>query len=171
MTKQVFGKITNLILGAVFLICGGEHALALNITNEVWLWTSSSSANLGTLAEPYNASGTNFDYRMSVIPSNTVIHLLPGTYWTKGTDGSTFGWFFKLGQRILGSGMDRTTVLLTNKSTNANMNVAVLAGAAKEISDLTVDCNYPSTAGNGNFTYHGVNLSGMPSCQSQECSW
>src|ERR1041385_8235592 len=83
------------------------------------------------------------------------MHLLGGTYQTRGANN---GWHILTGQKILGSGMDVTTI----KRIGTDDNTAVLgmqgglAVTNVEIADLTCDANYT----NGTFTQHGIDLDG-----------
>lgn len=81
----------------------------------------------GTEEDPYNggkplptldadkpavvlANATTFDTVMNALPAGVNIHLGPGIFCTRGYPAST-GWKPKSGQRIVGSGLDATTLL------------------------------------------------------------
>jgi hypothetical protein len=113
----------------------------------------------GTLASPYNGVGAGFDAKLSELQqsgvTNIAIHVQPGTYDTRGSLAyqPLSGW------RILGAGMDITTLKLVNVSNAAY--IAVIGNTAFErgidVADLTVDCNYSLT--NPSLS-SGISLSG-----------
>ena len=92
-----------------------------------------------------------FDELMSEFPSNVTIHLSPTPagkpFLTRGyADGVAGGWQPKPGCRILGSGVDVTTVQLAPFLAGTFFAVGHPLGASAnvdffEMSDLTVDCN------------------------------
>src|SRR5208282_5622298 len=89
---------------------------------------------------------------MDNLPANSTIHLLPGTYPTEGSSG----WYVKSGQKILGSGMDVTTVQLVHGAPSGNTVIFSHLGTNMTVSDLTVDGNYTS----GIYSYNGAELTG-----------
>lgn len=116
-------------------------------TDEVWLAPRTDGlSGEGTLTSPFNASGENFDARMrewsvSQRITNLTIHLLPGTYDTRGAAV----WYPLTAWRIRGAGMDATTLRLVNATGRefAVISSYHLADTHQvEVSDLTVDCNY-----------------------------
>jgi len=130
-----------------------ENSRAIQITNEYWISTNASTANLGTLAEPFDGSTQSlFDNRMNNLPPACTIHILAGVYSTAGTAA----WLVKSGQKLLGSGIDVTIVRLLTNSPDNTCVILSYYGTNNTVSDLTVDCNYSS----GNVTYSGVNLYG-----------
>ena len=66
----------------------------------------------GTLSDPLNANtSTIFDTLMSSFSENTRVHLGPGTFETKGYyDGLIGGFQAKKGMKIIGAGIDITTL-------------------------------------------------------------
>ena len=95
----------------------GVAGSAQNIPYEYWISTNSTGNYFtnathysgGTLDNPLDGSTQQtFDFNMSNMPPNSVIHLLPGTYQTLGN--SQAGWGVKDNQRILGSGMNITVL-------------------------------------------------------------
>jgi len=103
----------------------------------------------GTASDPYDGStAARFDARMSEIPSNTRVHLGPGTFLTQGyAFGVSGGWQVKAGMKIAGSGMEVTKLQLANHTGNASyfaIGHDISTGTKvdfAEVSDLTIDCN------------------------------
>ena len=94
------------------------------------------------------------------IPANCTVHLLGGTYMTKGSSG---GFQLKTGQKIRGSGIDITIVRLTNSSPSVVFNNTSSIGydanvSDIEISDLTCDANGQNLTVNN--TYGGIYIGG-----------
>src|SRR5437899_9111307 len=111
---------------------------------------------MGTIADPYEVSTqSKFDSVMSSMPANCTIHLLGGTYMTKG---SWNGFWIKTGQRILGSGIDITTIKLTNSSSCFVLGDHDDHAKGIEVSDLTLDANAQN---NGtSITFGGIAING-----------
>jgi len=135
---------------------------------EIWITPTGSGGGTGTATDPFSAPTADsffdliHDKRVVggstyVIPENSVIHLMPGTFLThEGTTASggfRFGLTAKNGWKVRGAGMDVTIVkLIDNHPANPNK-VQVIGGGGSgyhswetpgdgiEISDLTVDCN------------------------------
>ena len=122
--------------------------------NEFWISTSTKSANLGTMDNPFDGSTpAKFDSVMEALPPNSTIHILAGTYQTYGVSK----WQLKSGQKILGSGMDATVLQLVSGSPSEEMIGSVSGPCTNiEVADLTCDCNYTS----GSYTYSGVEIDG-----------
>jgi hypothetical protein len=163
--KTKLKSTSNIFVGVSILLFmlpafGALEIKAAEKGDTYWVSTNTDSADLGTLDNPYICNTqSNFDYRMNSLPANSTIHILAGTYQTKGL----FGWYVKTGQKIIGSGIDITIIQLI---TNAPSNDAVIAshfGTNMVVSDLTVDANYIS----GNYTYYGVVLNGTKSTISR----
>jgi hypothetical protein len=119
---------------------------------------TSTSFEYEMLAEPSSpqAPGTItcvrerelFDTVMRGMPANSLIHIGPGVFESKGTAiRGVLGWAPKSGQRVLGSGWGITTLKLVNASWRELE--YTLIGHSKyydfiedfEASDLTFDCN------------------------------
>src|SRR5690242_19950235 len=132
-----------LVLGvsAPLLIDLGRSAT--QIPNEFWVSTSTNTANLGTLSDPFDASTQPlFDQVMEKMLPNCTIHLLSGTYQTLGTwQARSGGWpQVKSGQRIVGSGIDHTTIHLCRPGTGSYwFGTPGVSCTNIEVSDLTVD--------------------------------
>jgi len=132
-------------------------ALLLESTRiNVWIaYRTDSIAGSGTIADPFDGSTfTKFDALMNdtaKVPANSRVHLGPGTFETKGyTDASpSSGWQARAGIKIVGSGIDVTTLKLVGCPTANEQYFAVghalgSSGSsvdAFEISELTIDCN------------------------------
>ncbi|MBI1842187.1 MAG: hypothetical protein HYR88_15225 [Verrucomicrobia bacterium] len=112
----------------------------------------------GIASDPYHGgldgSGVSqFDIVMNlpqVSQPNAVVHLGPGTFVTKGfADGVAGGWQIKMGMKLLGSGIDVTTLKVDNSNVTVGSHVFAIAHAlqsgttvdAAEVADLSVDCN------------------------------
>jgi hypothetical protein len=104
----------------------------------------------GTVDDPWDGStAAKFDDIMAnKVSGGMTIHLGPGTFETNGFNlGTGAGWKPKSGQRILGTGMNQTTLKLANNAANGAS--LVLVGNKNdtdylygfEVSDLTLDCN------------------------------
>jgi len=81
----------------------------------------------GTLADPYQVGDAlTFDTLMNELPTDTIVHLGPATtaspFKTNGSaDGVSGGWSPKKGMRIIGSGVDVTTLKLARMSPLAGL--------------------------------------------------
>src|SRR2546425_13147767 len=83
---------------------------------EVWLASrADGQSGSGTIGDPFDASSASkLDGLMSSFAPYTTIHLSAGIYQTNGyAAGVTGGWQPKRGQRIVGAGIDVTTLKLT----------------------------------------------------------
>jgi hypothetical protein len=116
----------------------------------VWIaYRTDGIKGSGTSGDPYDGSTrAKFDARMSELQPNTRVHLGPGTFQTQGyTYGASGGWQIKPGMKIIGSGMEVTTLQLANHTDNATYFVIghdISAGAKvdfAEVSDLTINCD------------------------------
>src|SRR5882672_5272931 len=125
------------ILSATFLTLSTATA-ATQFTNEFWISTSTNTANLGTLSDPYDGSTqAKFDAHMSTNPPYSTIHILAGNYQTLGSSG---GFVLKAGQKVLGSGSGVTTLQLSSSATNGSYIFG--SGSSQtniEVSDLTLN--------------------------------
>jgi hypothetical protein len=140
-TKQA---LAILIAAAITtMLLANSSQAATEIPNELWVSTSTNTTNLGTLSEPYDASTQPlFDQLMAKLPPNCTIHLLSGTYQTRGTwQARSGGWAqVKSGQKIVGSGIDHTTIHLRPPVTGAYwFGTPGVASTNIEVSDLTID--------------------------------
>ncbi len=80
---------------------------------EVWIAICSDGGGSGTLNDPYDGStAAKFDAIMNSLPEGTQVHLGPGEFQTAGySDDATGGWQIRAGMRIVGSGIDITTLI------------------------------------------------------------
>src|SRR5438552_11802764 len=80
----------------------------------VWLAVRSDGRKgSGTISDPYDGSPGKFDGIMNLLPtsSKVILHLGPGEFQTNGyADGVSGGWQARLGMKVIGSGMDVTTL-------------------------------------------------------------
>ncbi len=110
-------------------------------------------------------TGTKLDAVMTTIPANTHIHLGVGFFFTLGyAIGLSGTWQAKQGMKIVGSGMDVTTLKLINVAPGSAAHYFAIGHSlaskvdAFEVSDLTIDCNLASA--NSNAACGGVRVLG-----------
>ena len=141
---------------------------------EVWLTPERGRAEAtGTRQNPYPVpTAEAFDQRLRELPAGTVIHLLPGTYETKGGTTDAGGFQVRSGWQIRGAGMDRTTVRLTgfvrDQGGATGVGRVFFNGWGPGVSnvviaDLTVDANGEGivrAAGTPRMTTEAVRLQG-----------
>ena len=156
-----------------------DSALVVN-QNEYWISPISGKANAtGSINDPFDGStSTKFDIILQgwydAVDTNLVIHLLPGTFHTKGT----YSYGLRTGWQIIGSGIDITRIELDNGSRAAgNTILSTLSGSANcsvfwggnfgdpllyysKVSDMTIDVNYDGQNTGGNFTAGAIYLGG-----------
>jgi hypothetical protein len=123
----------------------------------IWIaYRSDSVKGSGSQNDPYDGStAAKLDALLSGLDENTCVHLGPGTFETAGYyDGlSGLGWQPKSGLRIVGSGIDVTTLKLVNSGATTQRVYAIAHALSSatvdffEASDMTIDCNYVPTQG------------------------
>lgn len=123
----------------------------------VWIaYRNDGVKGSGTQNDPYDGStAARFDQIMRDYgAANTTVHVGPGTFQTEGFYegiGSSNGWQAKTGMKVIGSGVDVTTLKRANSSL-ANKHLFAIGHELSsggqpnladyfEVSDLTVDCN------------------------------
>lgn len=117
-----------------------------------WLKSGRSSGGAGSQSDPWIVSQPEeFDARLRAIPTNAVIHLLPGTFETYGGGApGQPGFFVKSGWTLQGAGIDRTTVRLVgcilDQHPGSGVGRVFFSGWGPGVErvvirDLTVDCN------------------------------
>ena len=132
---------------------------------EVWIaYRTDGVKGSGTLNDPFDGStDTKFDSIMSNLLANTPlrVHLGPATaanpfktrgFWlqSNGTPTSTPAWQPKANMAIVGAGVGVTNLQL-QPGTDANSHYFAIGGSTTtpvdffELSDVTIDCNLPST--------------------------
>src|SRR5437870_9274218 len=122
---------------------------------EIWIaLRTDGQKGTGTLNDPYDGSPGKFDGIMNALSGSTLVHLGPGTFETNGySDDVSGGWQMRPGMRIVGSGIQATTLKLVN-ATTANVQYFAVGHKltigtpavpnpmdSSEVSDLTIDCN------------------------------
>ncbi|HEY9172182.1 MAG TPA: hypothetical protein VI136_07860 [Verrucomicrobiae bacterium] len=121
----------------------------------VWIaYRTDGVKGSGTQSDPYDGhTAALFDARMSELATNTCVHLGPGTFQTAGYADGLAAWQAKSGLKLVGSGIDVTTLQLAN-GTGSSYRFYVVGHALTstpvdfvEVSDLTVDCNLGSLNG------------------------
>jgi len=158
MTVKLFSgsRAVGTVLSFLLIAIGTVRAEAG--AREYWISTNRMTFNLGTSNNPFNGSTQyKFDTAMNWIPAHSIIHIMPGTYQTKGLYG---GYSIKTGQKLAGSGMD-VTILKFPLGLRVGGSGAVMIGCNQpvtdsEVCDLTCDCN----RSNRFDTYSGVELAG-----------
>jgi hypothetical protein len=176
-------SIVNIALGIMNATAPQElegiAGSAQNIPREYWIstnatgnyFTNATHYSGGTLDNPLDGSTQQtFDFNMSNMPPNSVVHLLPGTYQTLGNIPG--GWGVKDNQRILGSGMNITVLQhpaweVTNHSLIDRCSVVGCGANAGpptnvDLEDFTVDGNYyRSNYSAGDYaSFEGITLFG-----------
>ncbi|MBL9169700.1 MAG: hypothetical protein JNN07_18310 [Verrucomicrobiales bacterium] len=135
---------------------------------DVWVTVrSGGSAGIlgtGTQNDPFTVlanTPADFDALWATSPTtrisnNSCVHLGPGVFQTTGYyDGISGGWQLRPGIRIVGSGIDVTTIQLVN--TTASKNIYAVGHALTtsadycEVSSLTIDCNFSANSGASSF--------------------
>jgi hypothetical protein len=110
------------------------------------LWEPTSTSAPGTSISCFRER-EQFDAVLRALPANSVIHVGPGVFESKGTASGIQSWAPKSGQRILGSGRGVTILKLVNASWPELHYVLIgdvdYASFIEdfELSDLTFDCN------------------------------
>jgi len=135
------------------------------VTNEVWISaTTTNSVGTGTLVDPYNGSGGNFDSWMrkwtwnQIGPdniqgparSNITIRLLPGTFLTGSFDGTNYhSTPLPFGAKLKGAGVGNTTLRLAAFSVPTFLAACLVGGSDTGlgigdvyVADMTLDCNW-----------------------------
>ncbi|MGH7968755.1 MAG: hypothetical protein ACREIC_08520, partial [Limisphaerales bacterium] len=146
------------ITGTSASLFNGSFSIS-NVTSNTFQYTMTStpgSSPAGTITcRLSTASGPKVG--LGVNPP-LAIRLGPGTFQTKGyADAvSTGGWQPRAGMKIVGSGVDVTTLQLAGSSSNAHLYAighAVSPGGLPnlldyfEVCDLTIDCNLGASTG------------------------
>jgi hypothetical protein len=137
------------------------HSLLLDpYPFEIWIAQRTDGLKgSGTLNDPYDGTtATRFDAVMNGLAGPTLVHLGPGTFQTKGySDDVSGGWQMRPGMRIVGSGMQATTLKIVNATTTNALYFAIghklTTGTPaipnpmdfSEVADLTIDCNLPAS--------------------------
>ena len=151
------------------------------VQQDVWLANRTDSATgAGTELDPFSVPATlpenipsdwdpSFDQILRALPSHTAIRLMPGLYWTRGFNPSysNRGWRPASGMRIVGAGVENTTLKLTTSPALPMANLTAVVGNKHtdtshfldgfELSDLTVDGSIDTA---DNAAVGGVALSG-----------
>ena len=161
MFKSNIPRIASFIVICGFycqaVLCNTARAAA-PVRTEYWISpTYNPSGGDGSFANPYDGSiqGGKFDFYMSNLPPDVIVHVLPGTYQTSGSRG----FLLKTGQRVLGSGMDLTVLKLAEGTPSNTGVIGNFWGSNIEVADLTCDANYTSPKA-PTVIYHGIGLAG-----------
>ncbi|HZL43325.1 MAG TPA: hypothetical protein VFD66_08590 [Verrucomicrobiae bacterium] len=116
-------------------------------TREVWISARTNAlgsgfiAGSGDIIRPYYG---DFDAILNSLPSHTTIHLLPGIHFTKGYEFTRGDAALKAYQKVIGAGIDVTTVRRDRRfhpDTADNEGELWSAADGVEVSDLTIDAN------------------------------
>jgi len=179
-------KKTSLLL-LVTVTSGFGQIAGINIraqrgkANEVFIAVrTDGKPGTGTEEDPYDGSTqVRFDALMARFKPNTTIHLGLGTFLTnvipKTGPAAGYGtaFFVQSGWRIIGAGIDRTTVKMTGNlrtfttDCEAFKSNSAVATNNVRIENLTIDCNYAVLSANAvtangqkNFRSGGIQLWG-----------
>jgi hypothetical protein len=135
---------------------------------ETWIAVRPEKGS-GTLNDPFGATTQAvFDGIMSTVMAGLtgpmLIHIGPGTFLTAGySDEAGAAWQMKTAVKIVGAGMNATTLQLVNANANSPnysqyfaIGHALTTGSPAapnpldfcEVSDLTIDCNLTAQSGN-----------------------
>ncbi len=116
--------------------------------NGIWLSSTNSLTYLGQQTNFGNGTITNpyygdFDYILGhLVPTNTIVHLGAGTFWTKGYCPAGDSLIvIPSGVTIQGDGQAVTTIKRSSIFTNVNLTVLHSPSSNVSVHDLTVDCN------------------------------
>jgi hypothetical protein len=146
--KKIKTKIIlTLLLVAALMFADGFVDPAKG--NEIWLSSANSLTYLGqqtnfgsgTMQNPYYG---DFDYIFRhLVPSNTIVHLGNGTFWTKSflPSGNNTIIMIPSGVTIQGEGQAETTVKRSSSYTNLDLAVLGSTNSGITVRNLTVDCN------------------------------
>ncbi len=136
--------------------------------NEIWLSSTNSLTYLGqqtnfgsgSMQDPYYG---DFDYIFRhLVPSNTIVNLGDGTFWTKSflPSGDNII-MIPSGVTIQGEGQAETTVIRSLTYTNLGLAVLGSTNSGITVRNLTVDCNASTYALNSwSNAVMGIILSG-----------
>jgi hypothetical protein len=181
--RRPFPRLQHLVAGLLLILPPLRGSAQYATDRTIYLSAAYSEGQVGTGPRGTQGSGTlakpyygDFDHILgTLVPAvtndagGTTVVLLPGTYWTRGYNISrTEGTALPRGTRLVGSGMEATTIRLTLPPGVQSGSWAVVHGARSrtgaadgdgiEVTDLTVDGASPGASFNGKI--NGVNLSG-----------
>jgi hypothetical protein len=159
-----------------------------DVGTEYWISTNATGNVLGfstnnTLDKTLDGSNeTNFDRNMDELPANFTIHLMAGTFHTRGN----IAWNANPGIKILGSGLDSTIIQFSSNTVASFSGVtwhnfitekSQFGDSNTVVRDLTLDCNYQpgilttlnglELFGSGNLVSHVKFLNGASFSTSQ----
>jgi hypothetical protein len=159
-----------LILGQFVLLTLGSASTPLWAAavsqNEFWvsaLPNPNPTPHAGTIDDPFDGStrvlfdALFYPPSQAQLPANCTVHLLGGTFLTAGSAG----FVLQTGQKIVGSGIDITTVKRDYASPGYVFASVNPANTGIEISDLTIDANAQNLT--PNTTYGGIIFNGTGS--------
>jgi len=135
----------------------------LSPTNSLTYLGQQTDFGSGTIDNPYYG---DFDYIFShLVPTNIIVHLGPGTFWTKGVNGINANEFeIPAGVTVEGDGEAFTTI---RRATNfagyvqKNVDVLISGGSNVTVRDLTIDCNaFDFYSRNWSNSIGGIDLTG-----------
>lgn len=162
------------LLATCLLFTGGLVAKAqTGVQDEVWFSIRTDGVTgTGTLADPYDGSGSKFSdwlnwWVFGTTRSNLTIRLLPGTYQSKSS-GTSAGIVIPLNSKIVGAGLRNTTIRMqgwTNPGPNTEYSVMRTHPSSDygAVSDVTIDANWGGTGvgavgKGGNLRFQGVQI-------------
>jgi hypothetical protein len=150
------------------ILCGVQNASESARPTEKHVWIAARTdgkAGMGTTEDPYDGSTqAKFDTIMMGASCGSIIHLGPGTFLTKGgTIGTSHGyeWVLPSVIKVVGSGINQTTIRLADKSVSAggvaHMFRHASVGTRAEFSDFTIDCNIANQLAGTGVLVNGIN--------------
>lgn len=161
------------LLATCLLFTGLVAKAQTGVQDEVWFSVRTDGlAGAGTLADPFDGSGTNFSHKLNswtydTTRSNLTIHLLPGIYQSKNR-GTSAGIVIPMNSRIVGASMNNTIIRMQGwtNATEYNEYQTLRTHQYSEyaaVSDVTIDANWGGSGvgakGKGhNLWFQGVRI-------------
>ncbi len=137
---------------------------------KIWIAARTDGvAGTGTSNNPYDGhTAVLFDRIMQGLTPYMVVHLGPGLFKTTGSAGyNPDGFYLPVGCKIIGAGMDLTTLRCVYYPAAAGVNGHPVLqnrmdvdGDGVEVTDLTVDCNWQNLGAAAATKMGAVSLSG-----------
>jgi hypothetical protein len=132
---------TGIVLASLWVAASVfADGIWLSSTNSLSYLGQQTSFGSGSITNPYYG---DFDYILGhLVPSNTIVHLGEGTFWTKGNRPAAKSVItIPSGVTIQGDGQGVTTIKRSSTFTNVSLTVLGSTNSGISVHDLTVDCN------------------------------
>lgn len=137
--------LTRLVIFLIFLVvlpawAGSKREHEIWISPQINGLGTHEKKGRGTLEKPYYG---DFDYILNQQPPDTVVHLLPGVFFTAGCQGAPEDLRLKRNMKLIGAGID-VTIIRRDKSIHHESWGEVLLVCDRnapgvEVSDMTLD--------------------------------